>query len=109
MKTQSESIIIATAIHDWISSYLPDVRANSTNTLKAYREAITLYVRFLEDEKSVKPNNLSSGCFSRSYIQAWMIWLKDKRHSSMFISTEKYTSSSFQKYTILINKGAVLL
>ena len=82
MKTQSESIIIATAIHDWISSYLPDVRANSTNTLKAYREALTLYVRFLEDEKSVKPNNLSSGCFSRSYIQAWMIWLRDKRHSS---------------------------
>ena len=27
----------------------------------------------------------------------------------LFISTEKYTSSSFQKYTILINKGAVLL
>lgn len=82
MKTQSESIIIATAIHDWISSYLPDVRANSTNTLKAYREALTLYFRFLEDEKSVKPHNLSSGCFSNSYIQAWMIWLKDKRHSS---------------------------
>lgn len=82
MKTQSESIIIATAIHDWIGSYLPDVRANSTNTLKAYREALTLYVRFLEDEKSVKPNNLSSSCFSRSYIQDWMIWLKEKRHSS---------------------------
>jgi integrase/recombinase XerD len=82
MKTQSESIIIATAIHDWLGSYLPDVRANSTNTLKAYREALTLYVRFLEDEKSVKPINLSSGCFSRSYIQSWMIWLKDKRHSS---------------------------
>jgi len=82
MKTQSESIIIAKAIHDWLGSYLPDMRANSTNTLKAYREALTLYIRFLEDEKSVKPNNLSSGCFSRSYIQAWMIWLKDKRNCS---------------------------
>lgn len=83
MKTQTEPVIIATAIHDWLGSYLPDVRANSTtNTLKTYREALTLYVRFLEDEKSVKPNNLSSGCFSRSYIQAWIIWLKGKRHSS---------------------------
>jgi len=80
MKTQSESIIIATAIHDWLGSYLPDVRANSTNTLKAYREALTLYVRFLEVEKSVKPNILSPGCFSRLYIQDWMIWLKEKRH-----------------------------
>ncbi len=82
MKSQSESIIIATAIHDWLGSFLPHLRANSTNTLKAYREALTLFVRFLEDEKSVKPNNLSSGCFSRPYIQDWMIWLKDKRHSS---------------------------
>ena len=82
MKTQSESVIIATAIHDWLGSYLPDVRANSTNTLKAYREALTLYVRFLEDEKSVKPNSLSPDCFSRPYIQAWMIWLKEKRHCS---------------------------
>ena len=30
-------------------------------------------------------------------------------HFALFISTEKYTSSSLQKYTILINKGAVLL
>ena len=82
MKTQSESIIIATAIHDWLGSYLPDVRANSTNTLKAYREALTLYVRFLEDEKSVKPNTLSPDCFSRPYIQDWMIWLKEKRRCS---------------------------
>jgi len=80
MKTQSESIIIATAIHDWLGSYLPDVRANSTNTLKAYREALTLYVRFLKVEKSVMPNTLSPGCFSRPYIQDWMIWLKEKRH-----------------------------
>lgn len=82
MKTQSESTIIATAIHDWLGSYLPVVRANSTNTLKAYREALTLYIRFLEDEKSVKPTNLSPDCFSRSYIQAWMIWLKEERHCS---------------------------
>ncbi len=99
MKTQSESIIIATAIHDWLGSYLPDVRANSTNTLKAYREALTLYVRFLEDEKSVKSYNLSSGCFSRSYIQAWMIWLKDKRHSSNSTCNHRLAClKSFIKY-----------
>lgn len=82
MKTLTEPILIATAIHDWLGSYLPDLRANSANTIKAYREALALYVRFLEDEKSVKPNNLSSGCFSGPYIQAWMLWLKDKRQSS---------------------------
>ena len=99
MKTQSESIIIATAIHDWIGSYLPDVRENSTNTLKAYREALTLYVRFLEDEKSVKSYNLSSGCFSHLYIQAWMIWLKVKRHSSSSTCNHRLAClKSFIKY-----------
>lgn len=82
MKKQIESLVIAKAMREWEKVYLPDIRALSPHTLRAYHEAITLYVIFLKNVKATDCNNLSGDSFSTDYIQEWMLWLKSKRGCS---------------------------
>jgi site-specific recombinase XerD len=79
MKTNNETVVIAAAIHDWLSIYLPDMRSNSRNTLKAYRMIIELYIDYLEKEKGVRPATLTGVCFSRQYVENWILRMKEKR------------------------------
>lgn len=78
----SEAIAIASAIHDWQEIYLLQIRSNSIHTRKAYSDALTLFVDFLEKEKSITHTNLSADCFSITTIQDWLLWLKKKRNCS---------------------------
>jgi len=82
MKKLTESIIIAKAMREWENVYLPDIRTLSPHTLRAYHNAITLYVTFLKDIKSTDCDNLSGNSFSIDNIQEWMLWLKNDRSCS---------------------------
>jgi len=82
MKKITESLVIAKAMREWEKVYLPDIRALSPHTLRAYHNAITLYVIFLKDVKSTDSDNLSSDSFSIDNIQEWMLWLKNERSCS---------------------------
>jgi len=54
--------------------YTPD-------TLKSYRDALALYVVFLEG-KGITHDSLGRRCFERDSIEGWIIWLKDVRRCS---------------------------
>jgi site-specific recombinase XerD len=41
-----------------------------------------LFVDFLEKEKKINSSSLVSECFSREYIEEWILWLKNKRNCS---------------------------
>lgn len=82
MKKQTESLVIAKAIREWEKVYLLEIRALSSHTLRAYHEAITLYIIFLKDVKSINCDNLSGSCFSIDNIHDWMLWLKYERNCS---------------------------
>jgi len=82
MKKQTESLVIAKAMREWDKVYLPEIRALSPHTLRAYHEAITLYIIFLNDVKSTNCDNLSGDSFSIVHIQEWMLWLKNERGCS---------------------------
>ena len=82
MKKLSESLVIAKAIREWEKVYLPEIRALSPHTLRAYHEAITLYAIFMKDVQSTDCENLSGDSFSIVHIQEWMLWLKNERSCS---------------------------
>jgi site-specific recombinase XerD len=82
MKKLTESLVIAKAMREWEKIYLPEIRALSPHTLRSYHEAITLYVIFIKDVKSIDCDNLSGDSFSIVYIQEWMLWLKNVRSCS---------------------------
>ncbi len=48
MKTKAEHSIIADAIHEWHTVYLPCIRNLSHNALKSYGEGMGIYIDFLE-------------------------------------------------------------
>ena len=81
-KPTSESLEIAKYIHTFIADYAPTHKTNSGNTLKSYRNALTLYLTFLEKEMHITPSNLCMDCFSLEYIEKWMKWIHESRGCS---------------------------
>jgi site-specific recombinase XerD len=64
------------------SKYAPSQQSSSTHTIRAYAQALSLYIGFLEIEKKIVPAVLGPQCFCRAYIEQWLTWLVKKRGSS---------------------------
>jgi site-specific recombinase XerD len=68
-------------------------------TLKSYGEALSLYMSFLETEKSVNGGNLCGDCFGADNIESWLVWLRDKRGNSPETCNTRLASlRAFVKY-----------
>lgn len=76
-----QAIEIARLVFDWINTYLPTLRTNSSHTIRAYRTAVNLYINYLED-KGITDKTFNTECFSVSHLNDWLIWLKQERSSS---------------------------
>lgn len=81
-KAEKESIFIAKHIHSFLTVYVPSQKSQSENTVRSHEAAISLFVGFLENEHSVIPATLNSGCFGRDIIEGWLLWLRNKRGCS---------------------------
>lgn len=81
MKNNNEAVTLARYMSDFLYDYAPKHLTNSACTLKSYKDALTLYVTFLEDE-GVGPGSLAKSCLEKTYIEKWIIWLKERRGCS---------------------------
>ena len=50
--------------------------------MRSYETALTLFIGFLEEEKSITSEKLSSACFERAIIEDWLDWLQQSRGCS---------------------------
>ena len=66
---------LAKLIYEWHSIHVPFIKTGSTHTLRAYRTSLTLFMRFLMEEKLITPFTLSTDCFSVAYLDEWRMWL----------------------------------
>lgn len=78
-KNSREAARMAGYISEFLHDYAPQFLTSSEHTLKSYRDALTLYIVFLE-EKGITHDRLGRICFERKFIEEWIIWLKDVRH-----------------------------
>lgn len=81
-KVTNEALLIAKYIHDWICVYTTSIQSNSPHTIRRHMITLSLFVDFLEKEKEVDSLSLTSECFSHSYIEEWILWMKNKRNCS---------------------------
>ena len=81
MKKSDDSVKIARYISEFLETYAPNFLTTSEHTLKSYRNALGLYICFLETE-SVTPESFSRHCFEREKIEKWIVWLKESRNCS---------------------------
>lgn len=66
-------------IKNFLITYLPDTRQKSKHTIQAYRDALNLYMLFLEEEKYIKFKDVSVSDFNQENISSFLRWLHDKR------------------------------
>lgn len=65
----------------FLINYLPDTRQKSKHTIQAYRDALNLYMLFLEEEKYIKFKDVSVSDFNQENISSFLRWLHDKREN----------------------------
>lgn len=64
---------------NFLTSYLPVTRQKSPHTVETYRNALNLYVVFLNEVQSVSLKDLCSTDFNKENISAFLRWLKESR------------------------------
>lgn len=79
-KPSQDAAQIARRVHEFPGDHAPRLLTASDNTLKAYRDALTLYFEFLQS-KGVTPATLRRAHLERAWIEDWMKWLMEERHN----------------------------
>ena len=98
-KAQNEAVIIARHLNAFLNEYVPSQKSRSSQTLKSYRDALALYIGFLETEKEIRTENLGGACFSRTLIEEWLQWLMTQRGCSPETCNNRLASlRAFMKY-----------
>lgn len=86
--------LISFYIQEYFSSYLPNVRNCSINTIKTYRYAFIDLIKFL-NERNININNMQVNDFKIEYIEKYIQFLKDKNNSNSTINTKIISIKSF--------------
>ena len=70
-----------TLVESYFSDHLPKVRGASANTIEAYRDAITLFIRFVADRRGVQVSNLKLSHLDERTVSAFLTHLEQDRHN----------------------------
>jgi len=81
-RANNDAILIAKHIHLFLNEYALLQKTRSAHTVKAYSTTLSLYLGFLETEKSITSASLSADCFSVQMIEEWLVWLRENRQCS---------------------------
>lgn len=76
-----DAALVARRVREFLDEYAPQFLTTSDHTLKAYRDALTLYFAFLQAQ-GVRPATLGRGHLERPWIERWVVWLKEVRGNS---------------------------
>lgn len=98
-KPTKESIKIAEYISGFLDSYVLSQKTDSMSTLKSYRDALILYLTFLEEEKGIRCESFNADCFRHTVIEEWLAWLREIRKNTPESCNNRLASlRTFLKY-----------
>lgn len=80
MKKNNNAVRISRYMSEFLYDYAPNFLSHSSHTIKSYKEAITLYVRYLES-LGITPSTLDINHFDKEHIEGWMKWLINERNN----------------------------
>ena len=76
----------------FLSQHLGAQRNLSPNTIRAYRDTFTLFLRFCRDRHGITPERLSLRQIDTARVQAFLDHLKDDRHVSARTQNHRLTA-----------------
>lgn len=98
-KASKDAYELAKHIYNWLHVHTSSIQSNSPHTIKTYSITLSLFVGFLEGKKKIDLSSLNVGCFSRNYIEEWILWLKEERGCSPQTCNIRLTAlRTFLKY-----------
>jgi len=70
-------------LEKYLSSYLPDSKNLSKNTISSYCDTFRLFLRFCRDEKNIPVEKMSFKHLDENLIYEFIEWLKNERKSGV--------------------------
>lgn len=70
------------SIKTFLTVYLPEIRAKSSNTVKSYRDTLNLFFCFLKSTKDLSLHLVTTEDFSALSVKEFLDWLVGERHCS---------------------------
>lgn len=67
-------------VRGFLTIFLPKNKCYSLNTIKAYRDTINLFRKFLRDEKAISFTNIGFDRINHDVIYEFLEWLQNTRH-----------------------------
>lgn len=88
-------------LRDFLTTYLPVIRKRSENTVNAYRDAIRLYLRWIQEDKKKKLTSVSADDFSQEKVSSFLTWLSKTRGNTATTLNQRLSHiKSFCRYLI---------
>lgn len=89
----------ADMLAQFLTIYLPVTRACSPNTIAAYRDAFTLFLRFMDQQQATPPDKVCFADFTTSNVAAFLGWLRTDRQSATATANQRLAAlRSFFRY-----------
>ena len=86
-------------VHDYLNVYLPSLKECSPNTIKSYREGLTMFLTYVADETGIRIFQVGFKDLSPENLTSYIAWLTAERHcSNTTINQRIAIIRSFLKY-----------
>ena len=69
-------------LHHFFSNYLPHIKGVSPHTIKAYRDAFTLFIPFAANRLKIKTDSLTLDHLTPDMVLAFLADLEKKRQNA---------------------------
>ncbi len=79
----------ADMLAQFLTIYLPITRACSRHTICAYRDAFTLFLRFMDTQQATPPDKVSFADFTTPNVAAFLGWLRTDRRCSTATANQR--------------------
>ena len=73
---------LATCLHQFFSNYLPYIKGMSRHTVKAYRDAFTLFIPFAANRLKIKTGSLTLDHLTTDVVLTFLVDLEQKRQNA---------------------------
>ncbi len=73
---------LTTCLHQFFGNYLPHIKGVSPHTIKAYRDAFTLFIPFAANKLKIKTGSLMLDHLTPDLVLAFLVDIEHKRQNA---------------------------
>lgn len=93
----------AMILSKYLTDYLPIQKNLSRNTVLSYRNTFTLFLTFMDQNKSVSPEKMEFRLLTVQCIQEFLLWIENAKNCSISTRNQRLAAiHSFVRYVMFI-------